>query len=183
MNIYTEEEKWSEIEEVDKRYSVSSYGRFINNRTGKFCKSVLDQKGYLRIRLYYNKSEARTFKAHRLVAKYYVANPFNKPEVNHDDGNKQNNYYKNLKWSTGSENVKHAFDTGLKVNTVKQRQCAAKLLTGNSYSAKRIVDIVSGIEFSTVKEAAKSIGYSSSGLSNMLTGFRENHTNLRYKQI
>ena len=40
----------------------------------------------------------------------------NKPVVNHIDGNKRNNDYRNLEWATVSENTKHAFDNGLAHN-------------------------------------------------------------------
>lgn len=33
--------------------------------------------------------------------------------MNHIDGNPQNNYYSNLEWTTQSENMQHAFRTGL----------------------------------------------------------------------
>ena len=35
-------------------------------------------------------------------------------QVNHIDGNKLNNHINNLEWTTCSENVKHAFNIGLK---------------------------------------------------------------------
>lgn len=53
----------------------------------------------------------------RMVAKAFCDNPDNKPEVNHKDGNKQNNSADNLEWCTRGENVKHAFDAGLQQPT------------------------------------------------------------------
>lgn len=72
--------------------------------------------GYKRIRVTdIDTKKRRYLRVHRLVAKYYVKNP--KPEeynlINHIDGNKMNNSYKNLERCNTSINTKHAYDTGL----------------------------------------------------------------------
>lgn len=50
---------------------------------------------------------------HRLVATLFIPNVENKPEVNHKDGNTDNNAHWNLEWSTEKENSNHAVDSGL----------------------------------------------------------------------
>lgn len=93
---------------IDSRYSIDEYGNVFDGKFGRLVKNQ-NHEGYLRSAIH-----GKDFLNHRLVAKEWCPNPDSKPEVNHKDGIKSNNYYKNLEWSTRSENVQHSFDTGLK---------------------------------------------------------------------
>lgn len=71
-----------------------------------------DKKGYLRTVLS-KQGVSKTVKVHRLVAQAFIPNPLNLPQINHKDGNKQNNAVENLEWCDQSTNMKEACRTGL----------------------------------------------------------------------
>lgn len=96
-------------------YEVSNYGRVRSNKSGKWkLLSISEtQDGYKKCSLHYNGS-AHCYRLNRLVAEHFIENPQNKPTVNHIDGNKANNRADNLEWATLSEQMQHAYDSGLK---------------------------------------------------------------------
>lgn len=107
-------EIWKKIEGTHGMMEVSSLGRI--RSLLRIDKTVLkyqhDSKGYQRVRVTIQR-EKMTFKVHREVAKAFIPNPDNKPQVNHIDGNKDNNAVDNLEWVTNQENARHALNTGL----------------------------------------------------------------------
>lgn len=52
-------------------------------------------------------------RVHKLVADAFLQNPDQMQQVNHIDGNKENNRFDNLEYFTAKENMRHAFKTGL----------------------------------------------------------------------
>lgn len=114
------EESWAKIDGFE--YEVSSLGRvrslprvIVNNVKGdrlyggKILTPVKHKNGYLFVTLC-NGFEKKTCSIHRLVAQAHVDNPYNKPQVNHKDGDRSNNVASNLEWVTAQENIRHAFD-------------------------------------------------------------------------
>lgn len=117
-------EIWKKIKEYGD-YEVSNYGRvkspdFILKtptgqsyiKKGKILKPFKDKKGYLYCDLRVN-GERKIVRVHRFVGMAFIPNTENKPQINHIDGNKENNNVQNLEWCTNSENQKHAFEKGL----------------------------------------------------------------------
>ena len=89
-------------------YSVTDCGEVYSKKTKRFLKQFPNHKGYLQVCLMVD-GKKKTVKVHRLVAVAFVPNPDKKPQVNHKDGNKQNNHAKNLEWCTNSENQTHSY--------------------------------------------------------------------------
>lgn len=80
--------------------------------TPRDLKTQMDTKGYHRLSVVID-GEKHTYKLHREVAKAFISNPSNLPQVNHIDGNKNNNCVSNLEWVTNIENAHHAIANGL----------------------------------------------------------------------
>lgn len=98
-------------------YLIDETGKILSNYTDSFMCPSRDNNGYLGVSLRCYDKKLRRFQVHRLVMS--VFNPIENMEnlqVNHIDGNKQNNHINNLEWCTCSENHKHAFRTGLRTN-------------------------------------------------------------------
>ena len=114
-------EIWKPIEGT--RYEVSNTGKIRSldyKRSGKIreLKPAADPKGYMKTMLLIN-GKNKTVKVHRLVAKAFIPNPDNLPQVNHKDGDKRNNCVENLEWITNYDNAHHAMENGLFKNSLE----------------------------------------------------------------
>lgn len=90
-----------------RNYHVTSDGEILGT-TGKVLKPYVNKlNGYCYIMVVYKDGSRTTHRVHVLVAKHFINNPEMKPQVNHIDGNKQNNHPSNLEWNTASENLLH----------------------------------------------------------------------------
>jgi len=83
----------------------------VTNSKGLLMKQTVSPKGYLRVQLHVDK-KSKMFYVHRLIGKF-INNPNNLPQINHKSGIKTDNRLENLEWCNNSQNVKHAYDTGL----------------------------------------------------------------------
>lgn len=108
----------------DTEYFVSENGDVFRNE--KQLKPSKDTAGYLGVQISKN-GIVKRFMIHRMVGECYLDNKNNLPEINHEDGNKLNNNYKNLKWSTSSNNKKHAYENNLMIAPKGEKSKVSKL--------------------------------------------------------
>lgn len=119
-------EIWKPVVGFEEQYEVSNFGKVrsvdrIQRRSngyvecdfrisGKVLKPYITGRGYPTVAL-----GGKNVKVHRIVAEAFLKRDnYGKDEVNHIDGNKNNNRADNLEWVTGSENTFHALKAGLK---------------------------------------------------------------------
>ena len=95
------EEEWRDIEGYEGLYMVSNFGRVVSlhGRNPRIMKLGMTHKGYQCVGLQKEKQN-KTCVVHRLVAKAFIPNPDDFPQVNHKDECKTNNRVDNLEWCT-----------------------------------------------------------------------------------
>ena len=163
------DERWKDIPGYEGLYQASNYGqiRSVDNiqhvlwhgkivekhKHGRLIKQGKHRGGYKVVWL----SKHGTVKAHtvhRLIANTFIQNPNNLPEVNHIDGNKENNKIDNLEWVNRTENLLHAY----------------KKLNRSNGNEKRIVCVETGMTYKSIRQAANDYSISSSAIQEVLRG-------------
>lgn len=154
------EEIWKDITGYEGIYQVSNLGRIkrIGNysnqyttwKSEKILKPKTHTNGYKTIILSKN-NQKETFYIHRLVAKTFIPNPNNLPEINHKDGDKTKNYADNLEWCTRRENNIHMYKI---LNAKRAKGCYGK--------KKKVVKVDKNTNiileiFDSIELAAKSV--------------------------
>lgn len=163
-------EIWKDIPEYEGLYQVSnlgrvkSLGRYVKRRgalmwkNGTVLHAGKDNKGYMTVVLYSDGCK-KTVKVHRLVALVFVKNIDKKQQINHINGNKADNRVENLEWCSQSENMQHAWQTGLQGRTHKKNDL--KSIKIGQYSLdEQLVNV-----FPSMMEAERQTGINSSSIS------------------
>lgn len=109
------DEEWRQVplSNLQENIYVSNKGRVKRDNSIYSC--TINSAGYQDVYLkFIGIEKAKGVRVHRLVCFTFSGHPpEGKDIVNHIDGNKLNNASSNLEWSDTSENVKHAYATGL----------------------------------------------------------------------
>lgn len=115
------EEFWRTITDAPL-YDISTLGRVRNSKTNKILKGYINKYGYEMISLESSVYKRKiTIGIHILVARYWIPNFHNYPEVNHKDENKLNNSVENLEWCDRNYNVHYGTAINRTANTLANK--------------------------------------------------------------
>lgn len=161
-------ERWADIKGFDGLYQVSDMGNvrctnYHNTHRTQNINPARSSNGYVSVMLY-DKEGHRRYSVHRLVANAFIPNPENKPQVNHINGDKQDNRVNNLEWATTSENIVHS------INSLHER-------------TRPVMCLETGVSYISISEAGRSTGIDSSYIAKNAKGKNSSTRGLHWKYI
>lgn len=130
-----EQEVWAKINGFEE-YEVSNMGRV---RKIKYLKPNKSNVGKYSVMSLSKNGKSSGFLLHRLVAEAFIPNPEKKSQVNHKNGNKDDNRASELEWMTRRENIDHAVSNRLHV---KKRDQNGELNSANKLTEHQVMEIV-----------------------------------------
>lgn len=132
-----DEELWKEWPQ-DPRIKVSNMGNVISYKRGSGypLRVHYANSGYQRVSA--GSGSTRKQYVHRMVAETWIDNPNHYKEVNHVNGDKDDNRVENLEWVTHSQNMRHAYRTGLKEPAGGRKRIPIRIVeTGETFESLR----------------------------------------------
>lgn len=148
------------------KYEVSNLGNVRNSKTGRLLKKLSDRYGYPVVCLHEN-GKRYMLKVHRMVATVFINNKENKPQVDHIDGNKNNNVFTNLRWVTPKENSHNPATRPKHLASIKppmQKTTPVYCVeTGMRYEGLRVAERDTNIPHSAISACCKGVRQSAGG--------------------
>ena len=185
---FAQQLQFKNIQNYNGFYEISNFGdikskaRISKNNKNKndmYLSRHINKNGYVHVGLTDKFGVRKNYDVHRLVALAFVDNPNGYNDVNHIDGNKQNNVWTNLEWVTRSENQKHAYRIGL--------QKPNKYWEGKkgeyNKSSKKVECISDGKKFVSIKEASNYYKVQRCSISLVCRGKLKTTGKLKFKFI
>ncbi len=179
-------EVWMPVTGYHGIYEVSSMGRIKTLErwysggvvpvkiTERLRKLQINHKGYNSLLLTKDKKSITAF-VHRVVAKEFIPNPDNKPQVNHKNGDKLDNRVENLEWVTNQENSIHSFrELGRKGTSKKGAE---------SPFCKKVHCDTLDIPFFSIREAGKQLNISEIRIIEVCRGDKSHVKGLSFRYM
>lgn len=140
---------------------VSNMGRIRNLRTGNvFCGRINKKTRYRETCVNVN-GKNKWLLVHRLVADAFCEKRPGATEVNHKNGDREDERADNLEWVTHGENLLHAYETGLMPNNTTPRAViGTNMETGEA------------LEFPSIYRAARELRISQGNICMCCKGMR-----------
>lgn len=195
-------EEWRDVVGYEGLYQVSSLGRVCNTKSKRVLRHKITNRkdggsGYHIVNLYINKKKVSA-SVHRLVAKAFIPNPENKPQIDHINCKRGDNAVENLRWATAKENSNNPLTLEKKQrernpfwgrkHTEEAKQIMSQTHKGKKLSKEQIENlkevnsyIVLQYDksmnllgtFRGTREAAKATGVNHCNISMACTGYRK----------
>lgn len=153
-------EKWRQV--PGWPYEVSNQGQV--RKAGRIVSPTKTDHGYLKVWMWDGKTEQPAY-VHQLVLWAFVGPQPDGMDTNHRNGVKTDNRLENLEYCTRSENMKHAYDHGLRTATVNGMHTARRQYTEAQKVAVRWYVTDQGL---TQTEVARRFGISQSHVSRIV---------------
>lgn len=129
-------EEWKDVFGYEGIYQASTLGNIKNIKTNKTLKPFKNTNGYYQVELWKN-GKGKQIVVHKIIAKTFLSNPSNLPQINHKDENKTNNSIDNLEWCTAKYNSNYG--------------------TRNLKLSSPVICIELNKKYSSIKEASKEL--------------------------
>lgn len=160
-----ENEKWKDIKGYEGLYQVSNTGKIksISHYTrnnvnggkrltkGRILSQYKMPNGYLQVQLSKNQIREKHY-VHRIVASAFLRNEENLSDVNHIDGDKDNNAVENLEWCSHKDNQIHM----VRERMTKKAIPVLCVETGKSYNSMTEAERKTGIDRHFIKKSCES---------------------------
>jgi len=157
------------IPQTNNRYTISDTGVVYDAHLNRVMNQYKKPNGYMFVRLVKEDGGCFFPYVHRLVAMAFIPNTNNGNEVNHKDGNKENNTKDNLEWMSHSSNQLHRFRV-LKKPAIKK---GTSLVANMKKVVQRTLNGRPVALYDSLLEASKKTGSSYSNISQCVHGKRK----------